>query len=88
MNKQDLQFQIDQLRKDKMIYALEAIATSVTAIFGFFIFGNYFNAYSDYIIIAAYLVVGYWAYCMIGNLFRLIKIRNLEKIIHEKHDTK
>lgn len=88
MNKQDLQFQIDQLRKDKMIYALEAIATSVTAIFGFIIFGNSFNTYSDYFLISAYLVVGYWAYCMLGNLFRLIKIKNLEKIIQEKHDIK
>jgi hypothetical protein len=32
MNKLDLQFQIDQLRKDKIIYALEATATSATAL--------------------------------------------------------
>lgn len=88
MNKQDLQFQIDQLRKDKMIYALEAIATSVTATFGFFIFGNFFNPYSDYIVVAAYLVVVYWVYCMTGNLLRLIKIKNLEKIMHDKYDIK
>lgn len=77
MQKQDLQFQIDQLRKDKIIYATEATATSITAmiILAVLSFSSSFLDISKYI---AYFAGGYWLYAMIGNFFRLLKIKRLE----------
>lgn len=80
MNKQDLQFQIDQLRKDKIIYATESTATSVTAIVVLFILPDYFRNISIFVI---YFVVSYWLYVMIGNFFRLRKIRQFESMLKE-----
>lgn len=71
MTKQDSQFQIDQLRKNKIIYATEAAATSVTAMVIIYLLP------SSSLLVGLF-VVSYWLYCMIGNLFRLIKIRELE----------
>lgn len=76
MQKQDLQFQIDQLRKDKIIYAVEATATSVTAIIAIFISMNW--RYGTYLILAAPLSILYWLYVMVSNFFRLQKIKQLE----------
>ncbi len=87
MTKQDIQFQIDQLRKDKMIYALESIATSAAAVLVMFglIMVSHRNEYSGIVIIIAIL---YWAYVMMTNFFRLLRIRKLEKLLlgenHEK----
>ena len=81
MTKQDIQFQIDQLRKDKIIYAVEATATSVTAlvaIFAFVIVNMVYEA--GYISLIAIL---YWAFVMITNGIRLRKIRKLELLLKE-----
>lgn len=75
MNKHDIEFQIDQLRKDKIIYATEATATSTTAIVVLVIFSDYFRHISS---LVGYFVLGYWLYAMIGNFFRLRKIKQLE----------
>lgn len=73
------QFEIDQLRKDKIIYATEATATSTTAVATLFIFANYLSSLSE---IITYLIglfaLGFWLYAMVGNYFRLQKIRKLE----------
>lgn len=77
MQKQDLQFQIDQLRKDKIIYAVEATATSVTAIIilGVLSYSSIFLDISQYV---AYFAIAYWLYVMVSNFFRLQKIKQLE----------
>lgn len=71
------QFAIDQLRKDKIIYATEATATSVTGLVALAIASSAqnFQILSYYV---GYFVVGYWLYVMIGNFFRLRKIKQLE----------
>lgn len=76
MNKQDLQFQIDQLRKDKIIYAAEATATSVTAVLGVFL--STFWEYGVYFIVLVPVAIFFWMYVMISNHFRLQKIKKLE----------
>jgi hypothetical protein len=76
MNKLDLQFQIDQLRKDKMIYALESVATSLSAVISIYVF-TYWES-GVYFILMVPIAIIYWLYCLIGNYFRLQKIRKLE----------
>jgi hypothetical protein len=81
MNKLDLQFQIDQLRKDKIIYALEATATSATALV-VSLLGSMLGELSyivNYIMLT--FAVIFWSYAMIGNYFRLQKIRKLESLL-------
>lgn len=70
------QFEIDQLRKDKIIYATEAMATSVTGLVVIFALGP--SGLMDYSGFVALGVILYWAYAMLTNLFRLRKIRRLE----------
>lgn len=80
MHKQDLQFQIDQLRKDKIIYAVESTATSVTAIVAMFYVGSIekiTNPFQLHSLILGGAIV-YWIYMVISNLLRYLKIRRLE----------
>lgn len=82
MTKQDMQFEIDQLRKDKIIYALEATATSTTALVAIFTLNNSTSLNLNTVLpVIGYLVCAYWLFCMIGNLQRLIKIQTLEKLL-------
>lgn len=80
-NHEDLQFKIDQLRKDKIIYAVEACATSL-ACFLIYLFsvdnlrGNLRYTVNQILVIIA---VVYTIYMGIGNYFRLRKIKQLEK---------
>lgn len=78
IDKHSIKFEIDQLRKDKMIYALESIATSLVSIVIYIIIENYLEVPTSLVIFASTLVVGYWIYCMFGNLLRLKKITELE----------
>jgi hypothetical protein len=82
MNKDDIRFEIDQLRKDKMIYALESIAVSM-AMFLLSSFVSFVFPYlSGFVLIGAIiLAVGYWLFTAIGNTKRLVKIRKLERIL-------
>ena len=79
--KADLQFQIDQLRKDKIIYAVESVAISLASIvmylFTIIILPN--MLLKQISAVALVIALGYWAYMGIGNLFRLKKIKTLEK---------
>ena len=70
------QFQIDQLRKDKMIYALESIATTLIAIICIYLF-TYWESGAYFILMIPFAIF-YWIYSMVGNLLRLKKIRQLE----------
>ena len=78
MNKDELRFEIDQLRKDKIIYAVEATAFNLAMIL--LIVAGYNTQYRiPVIIISAIIGVGYTAYMGLGNLNRLISIKSLEK---------
>lgn len=81
MTKQDIQFEIDQLRKDKIIYAVESTAMSVTAIVAMFFVGT-FNFISNPLLIERIILgsaVLYWIYMGISNYLRLQHIKRLEK---------
>lgn len=83
MKKNDIQFQIDQLRKDKIIYAIESCAISLIAIV--ILMGS--SAFVE-VEVALWIVRGvvglavlYILYMGVGNLIRLKKIKYLEKQI-------
>ena len=85
MSKQDLQFQIDQLRKDKMIYVLESIATSIVAVISAFLLSTISwvtNGIIVFIVLALSFI--YWLYTMVGNFWRLQQIKKLEKQLREE----
>lgn len=78
--KADLQFQIDQLRQDKIIYAVESIATSLAGIIIMFV-GSllYPTAAIFFFSLGSAIALGYWIYMGFGNLKRLQKIKELEQ---------
>ena len=78
--KQDLQFKISELRKDKIIYAVEACAGNLICLFGFFFSNQYFSGPLKNIVNILLLIVAvaYTAYMGIGNAIRLRKIKELE----------
>lgn len=84
MTKEDIKFKIDQLRKDKMIFALEASALSLAA-FLFLSFAFSFLpavsqnvAYGIAIVVLA-LPILYTIYAFVTNFMRYKKIVELEK---------
>lgn len=72
---------IDQLRKDKIIYALEACAVTLLCVLIFLFSGRYFHAATQRIVDIFVLIagVGYTLFMGIGNFLRLRKIKQLEK---------
>lgn len=81
MKQEDKRFIVDQLRKDKIIYATEACATVLVCILGF-LFSNLYLPIplKDYVNILCLLVgVGYTLFMGVGNYIRLQKIQKLEK---------
>lgn len=84
MKRDDIKFKIDQLRKDKMIFALEACALSLAS-FIFLSFAFSFLpsvsqniAYAIAIIVLA-LPILYTIYMFVTNFMRYKKILELEK---------
>lgn len=80
MNKEDLKFQIDQLRKDKIIYATEATATNVICLL-VYLFSQTLPTSQGHVvgIGAIVLAVAYTGYMGVGNFMRLRKVKELEK---------
>ncbi len=86
MQKEDLKFEIDQLRKDKIIYALEAIATIVAA-FLFMMTASFYFPEADprYSFAGSTLIgLGYWLFTVYGNTKRFMRIKKLEKLLKRK----
>jgi hypothetical protein len=83
MEKDLMKFQIDQLRKDKIIYACEACAVNLICILVFMFSNVYFSGLIKTIVDLLALVLGifYTIYMGIGNSARLNKIKKLEKKI-------
>lgn len=83
MKKSDIQFQIDQLRKDKIIYAIESCAISLIAIV--ILMGISAFVEGEMALMIVRFVIGlavlYILYMGVGNLMRLKKIKQLEKQI-------
>lgn len=81
MVKEDIKFQIDQLRKDKIIYATEATATNVICLLVYlFVRSELSGQASSIVAIGAIVIaVGYTIYMGVGNFKRLQKINSLEK---------
>lgn len=81
--KEDIKFEIDQLRKDKMIYALESIAASVAILMLAIFIGTLFPTVTTAYIVGAGFVLNliYWLYVVYGNLKRFSRIKKLERIL-------
>lgn len=76
----DPKFEIEKLQRDKMIYALEAIALNTLAL-SFFAFASGIRSWLVFIL--TMVVFGaanlYMIYMGVGNFKRLRKIKQLEK---------
>lgn len=86
MKTKNLEFQIGQLRQDKIIYAIEAVAINITCLVVSSLFGLIVNLgvipemYLFYTNIGIFVIgVVYTVYALIGNLSRQKKIKQLEQ---------
>lgn len=83
LTKEEIKFQIDQLRKDKIAYATESTATALVGLMLFWGLGFVFPQITFFpqIFVGALLlmVVGYWLFMVAGNLKRMKQIEKLEK---------
>ncbi len=84
MKKEDLRYRIDQLRKDKMIYALESIALTFV-IELVYVLLTIITGKPLYLvaILGGLISLGYFLFMVIGNLLRYKKIRELEKTLYK-----
>jgi hypothetical protein len=78
MKTPNLEFQISQLRLDKIIYAVEAGAFNLAAIVGVNLV-MYLRLARVYVLIIALSALAFTLFMAIGNLQRLRKIKELEK---------
>jgi hypothetical protein len=80
IKKDEIRYEIDQLRKDKMIYMLDSIA--LTFIFELFyvvssvVLGFYSKALG---IICLLIPLGFFIFALVGNIKRYSRIKELEK---------
>ena len=83
MKQEEIRFKIDQLRKDKIIYAVEACATSLACFVVLFSLSALITSpFIDYLAVtSACLALGYTLYMGISNLKRLREIKKLEKML-------
>lgn len=73
----NLEFQIQSLRQDKIIYAVEAAAFNLAAIVGVNLV-MYLRLARIYVLVIALSALGYTIFMALGNLQRLRKIKQLE----------
>jgi hypothetical protein len=95
-----LRFQINQLRQDKVIFAVESIAVFIFALFVSAFLPNLLLRYVyveqnlteippvlEYIPVIAFVVgVGYFLFAILGNLSRWNKIKQMEKELETMTD--
>jgi hypothetical protein len=84
-NEEKVRFEIDQLRKDKIIYAIESVATSAVGILVVLLLPSFPipSGVEDTLkTLILSVVTGYWIYMGIGNFQRLSKIKKLEKSLN------
>jgi hypothetical protein len=82
MKREDIQFTIDQLRKDKIIYAVEAVAVNTACLLAYLVVGFLpfpKGMHRDIALVIGVLGLLYTLYMGISNFRRMQRIRNLEK---------
>ena len=86
MNKADIQFKVDQLRKDKIVFGVESVAvtlmvTLMVSSLGFL--GFMFPIVNEYAKLILQILLGsavlIFLYVIVSNRVRCLKIRKLEK---------
>ncbi len=81
-----IKFQIDQLRKERMILAIESVAlTFIVELI--YVLGTVvldFPYSPSFTLLALMIPLSYFMYMGISNIKKLIKIRQLEKEIYKK----
>lgn len=90
--KEQIMFEIGQLRQDKILFAIESVALSILALLVFIgapsVFPEIINPYDPNSlkilqgVIA--LPVAYFLFVLVGNIVRLIKIQKLTKKLSTK----
>lgn len=82
MHKDDVKFQIDQLRQDKIIYAVEAIA--LNSAMALLAIGSMFSPYGPLVVYGSVFAgLAYTIYVAASNAKRLQKIRRLESSLQK-----
>lgn len=87
MTTEQMMFQIAELRKDKMLFVGESVAVSLLALLLFIgapsVFPEVINPYApESLKIMQGIIIApsaFWLFVMVGNLFRYMKIRKLQK---------
>jgi len=82
LTKEEIKFQVDQLRKDKLVYAAESAATSLVGLVLIFGLGMVLPTpilYIRVVLVILVITLGYWLFMGIGNFKRLKKIKQLEE---------
>jgi hypothetical protein len=80
MKQEELQFKIDQLRKDKIIYAIEACAINLMTMVLFLTASlTESSVFQTAATVSFWFSIIYMAYMGVGNFNRLQKIKRLEK---------
>lgn len=80
--KGNTEFEIDQLRKDKIIYGVEACATTLICYFAYLVIPKLIGdaQLSEMMqTLVFFLAVGYTLYMGVGNFYRLARVKKLEK---------
>lgn len=83
-SKSDLEFMVDQIRKDKIIYAVESVAVSAVVIIAIilvgFIGGPLLSQPVGMGLVAGLgvIAIGYAIYMGVGNFMRLKRVKLLE----------
>jgi len=84
--KADIQYQVDQLKKDKMLYAVESVAvtlmvTLLVSSLGFL--GFMFPAVNQYAPVILQVLLGsavlFFLYMVVSNIARCVKVLKLKK---------
>ncbi|PIY80360.1 MAG: hypothetical protein COY80_03335 [Candidatus Pacebacteria bacterium CG_4_10_14_0_8_um_filter_42_14] len=82
MNKvHGVEFRIEQLRRDKIIYAIESCAITLVSILGYLFSNQYFSGIVQQLVNLALIIlsVTYAIYMGAGNFVRLKEVKKLEK---------
>ncbi len=90
LTKAEMQFQINQLRTDKMIYALESVAVSMVSLILFgglqfivFQFPKIQNYVTQIATASIAIPILFWIFTVTQALLKLRKIRELEKELYK-----
>jgi len=88
LSKADMQFTVEQLRKDAVIFTLESIAVTILAMLLFsglqFIAFQYPVMAEQLPLIAELLLIiplAFWVFVVFGNMWRWMKINKLERLL-------